>query len=752
MQEKITPYPLIFLLFCLGLQFASPLLPAVWAAKVSAAEEAPLPASTPVSMNFNDVDINTFIKYISELTGKNFVVDQNVKGKITILSPAGVSAEEAYRIFESVLEVNGYAAVPSGPIVKIVPTVQARSMNMATYQGENNAPPDDRIVTRIVRLKYAGANEVRAMLTPLMAKTSIMVSHGDSGILTITDTQSNINRLLEIIRSVDVPARDEEIAIIPLTHASATSAAKVVYQLFAQGGSGQKGAAPTAIKVSPYERANALIVYAPPAILTRIKKTVAELDVEESVQAEKVQVVALQHARAEELVKVLMNLPKEQEKGKEESADKLQSKPVLSKDINIVADAETNSLIISGPREEYEAVMGLIKQLDVPRRMVYLEALIMEVQVNKDFSVGAQWGGAGTFDSETGALLSGFSGSSSDPYGVLQGLQESPAVLPAGFSFGVLKEGIKIGGITFPNLGAVLNAYKNDEDVNVIATPQILTTDNKKASIKVGENVPYITSKNTTDAEQDYTNYDYKDVATTLAITPQINRANVVRMDIGVEVIKLKDLNDGNPTTYTRSADTTVVVNNEQTVVIGGMIGQDSSTGEYKVPLLGDIPVLGWLFKTRSNEDKKTNLFIFITPHIVENPAQLTKVYEEKRAEVEEVHKVPGDVADRFLHKKSGANDAAVQADMGFLQMQQGKLASAKHSFDEALALDPSNTAALVNKGLLLEREGKKEEALTLYQKVLERPQTPQEPAEDPLRKMAEERLHRLEKTSGKKP
>ena len=752
MQDKTAPYSLLLFFFCLVLQLASLWLPSALAARDSATEAAPLPVTTPVAMNFNDVDINTFIQYISELTGKNFVVDQNVKGKITILSPAGVSAEEAYRIFESVLDVNGYAAVPSGPVVKIVPTAQARTMNMATYQGEDGAPADDRIVTRIVRLKYAGANEVRAMLTPLLAKTSVMVSHADSGILTITDTQSNINRLLEIIRSVDVPARDEEIAIIPLAHASATNAAKVVYQLFAQGGQSQQGTAPALIKITPYERSNALIVYAPPAVLSRIKKTVAELDVEESAQSEKVQVVSLQHARAEDLVKVLMNLPKEQERNKEGATDKLQTKPVLSKDINIVADAETNSLVISGPREEYEAVAGLIKQLDVPRRMVYLEALVMEVQVNKDFNVGVQWGGAGTFDSGTGALLSGFSGSSSDPYGILQGLQESPAVLPAGFSFGVLKEGIKIGGITFPNLGAVLNAYKNDEDVNVIATPQILTTDNKKASIKVGENVPYITSKNTTEAQQDYTNYDYKDVATSLAITPQINQSNVVRMDIGVEVIKLKDLNDGNPTTYTRSANTTVVVNNEQTVVIGGMIGQDSTAGEYKVPLLGDIPLLGWLFKSRSKEDKKTNLFIFITPHIVENPAQLTKVYEEKRAEVEEVHKVPGDIADRFLHKKSGANDAAILADMGFLQVQQGKLASAKHSFDEALALDPSNTAALVNKGLLLEREGRKKEAVALYRKALEKPQNPQEQAEDPLRKIAEERLGKLGMISGKKP
>ena len=185
--------------------------------------------------------------------------------------------------------------------------------------------------------------------------------------------------------------------------------------------------------------------------------------------------------------------------------------------------------------------MAIVKQLDIPRRMIYLEALIMEVQADRDFAIGAQWGGSGTFDHEKGQLHTGFSGSADNPYNIITGMTSDPPVLPAGFSLGVLRKGIEIGGLVFPNLGAVLNAYKNDDAVNIIATPQILTTDNKKAAIKVGENVPYIVSKNTSEALQDYTNYEYKDVATSLEITPQINRADVVRMDIGVEVVKLKD-------------------------------------------------------------------------------------------------------------------------------------------------------------------------------------------------------------------
>jgi general secretion pathway protein D len=186
-------------------------------------------------------------------------------------------------------------------------------------------------------------------------------------------------------------------------------------------------------------------------------------------------------------------------------------------------------------------VEDIVKKLDIPRRMVYLEALIMEVTVGKDFRIGVQWADA------SGSVVGGFSGKPLRPYDDLNQITTNPGSLPAGFSLGVIEKGVQIGDVYFPNLGAVVNAYKNDDQVNVIATPQILTTDNKKAVIKVGENIPYITSKNTTDALQNYTNYDYKDVGTKLTITPQINQSEVVRLDIGVEVSKLKGTDVSNP-------------------------------------------------------------------------------------------------------------------------------------------------------------------------------------------------------------
>lgn len=699
-----------------------------------------------VTIDFNDVDINLFIKYISELTQKNFIVDRQVQGKVTVISPTKVSAEDAYRVFESVLEVYGYAAVPSGSVTKIVPSVEARSKNIATLKEGDLPLGEDKVVTQIVALKYASADEVKGMLTPLVSKNSMLISHAKSGMIILTDYASNISRLMDIIRAVDVQPDNEEMVIIPLYHASADNVAKAVSQLFVAG-QNQRGVRPESVKIIPFERTNTLIVFASKASVERVREVVAKLDADIPRREGNLRVVYLQHANAEELVKVLMNLPDDQTGAKNTSAPSgkltsAPSAPAISKEIKIVADKETNSLIITGPREEYEVVEDVIKKLDIPRRMVYLEALIMEVKVNKDFSIGVQWADG------DGSVIGGFSGKGGDnSYDALNTLKNGK--LPAGFTLGVLEKGITIGDVTFPNLGAVVNAYKSDDDVNVIATPQILTTDNKKASIKVGENVPYITSKNTNSSDNDYTNYEYKDVATSLTITPQVNQADIVRLEIGVEVVKLKDTDTTTtPSTFTRTADTTVVVHNEETVVIGGMIGQDTTKGEYKVPVLGDVPVLGWLFKSHSNSQEKTNLYIFITPHIVENPAELADLYHKKRSKIEELHKTPGDIADEFFHPASDPKQSLVLADIGMSKLQQNDLLRAREYFTQALKNDPNNGSALINLGVVCEREQKWREAESYYRRVLALPEPKLKDGstgEDPLKLVAKNALQRLQ-------
>ncbi len=703
-----------------------------------------------VTIDFNDVDINLFIKYISELTKKNFVVDRAVRGKVTIISPTRISEEDAYKVFESVLEVNGFTTVPSGSIIKIVPAVQARSKAIATIRKPGVHYPEDKVVTQIIKLTNADPREVKKILAPLVSKTSVVIAHPESGILIITDVQSNIERLLDIIKAIDVPSIGEEVAILPLKYASVSAVAKSIGRLFQNAV--KKGSRRQIIRVIPYERTNSLIVFAPGPQIKKIKKLLVQLDTEIPRGEGDIHVYYLQNADAEEMVKVLANLPE-----KKAGTKKVRTRaPAISDQVKITADKETNSLIITAPREEYMALEDVIKKLDIPRRMVYLEALIMEVSADKSFEVGVQWGGAGDFDDGTGKVATGFSGNPARPFDVLNGLKETPPVLLGGFTFGVLKQGIKIGNVVFPNLGAVLKAFRNDSDINIVATPQILTMDNKKASIVVGENVPYITSQNTTTAQQDYTNYEYKDVATTLEITPQINHFDVLRLEIMAEVIKLKNPNDvsGTPTTFKRKADTTVVVHNNETIVIGGIIGQDSSSSEFKVPLLGDIPLLGWLFKTRTTFHNKTNLYIFITPKIVDNPAELASIYYKKRDIMEDVKKGSSAIVEDQLNKAPNPQHSMELTNLGFAGLKNKEYDRAKEYFEEALKIDPKNPYALVNLGVACERQGDRERAAKLYNKVLRLETTDQfvggAAAIESLKKLAKENLDQLKNNQKK--
>ncbi|MCI5120479.1 MAG: type II secretion system protein GspD, partial [Candidatus Electrothrix sp. AUS4] len=667
-----------------------------------------------------------FIKYISELTGKNFIVDSSIKGKITVISPTRMSKDDAYRVFESVLEVHGFSTVPSGPVTKIVPAVEARSKSIPTVKSGDRPVAEDKVVTRIIPMKYSDPDEMKKILAPLLSKTSNVIAHSQSGMMILTDVQSNIKRLMEIIKEIDVPSVDEELVIIPLQYASVTDVGKSFSLLFVQSTRRTRGSSgsSSSIKIIPYERTNSLIVFAPKAQLEKLRSLLEELDTEAPQGGGKIHVYYLQHANAEELVKVLTSLPTKQTSttSRKNTKEEAAKAPPLSTDLKITADPETNSLIITAPKEEYLILEEIIKKLDIPRRMVYLEALIMEVSIDKQFNIGVEWGGEGSFHDETGTLASGFSGSEKTPYRVMTDVQ-SPPMTTSGFALGVLKKGVEIGGVYFPDIGAVVNAIKTDSDINIVATPQILTTDNKEANITVGQNVPYITSKNTseTGSTQDYTNYEYKDIGTTLKITPQINQANLLRLAIGVEVTRLKsEAGVNTPTTYKRTADTTVVVHNEEIVVIGGMIGQDTSSSDYKVPLLGDIPLLGWLFKSHDNTNNKTNMFIFIMPRIVESSPELADIYQRKRDVMEEVKQGAGEVPKKVLQSKPDQEDAYAFIDLGFAKLQQKQYKEAKGYFQQALKIHPENAYALINMGLIYEHEKQWKEAEKVYRQVLD--------------------------------
>ena len=300
-------------------------------------------------------------------------------------------------------------------------------------------------------------------------------------------------------------------------------------------------------------------------------------------------------------------------------------------------------MIVIADTADYLIIEDVIRKLDITRSMVYLEGLIMEVNADKSFNVGVEWSMLKNVNisqvSDLGGTsvgLTGFTGSS-----IIPQVSSTGAIsLPSGFSLGVIGAGIKIGGVLFPNIGAVLNAYQKDTDVRILSTPQLLTLDNEDAEITVGENVPYVARQDTTvGSTTNYSNYEYKDVGVTLKVTPQINKDGFIRMKLDQSVTKIVSQSASvdavgskvlTPTTLKRTAKTTVVVKSGETVVIGGMIQDDSEKGTAKVPLFGDIPLLGWLFKTRSVSNTRTNLFVFITPRIIQNPEDASKIQEEK--------------------------------------------------------------------------------------------------------------------------
>jgi general secretion pathway protein D len=587
-----------------------------------------------ISIDFNNVDINVFIKFISELTSRNFVVDQRVRGKVTIISPSRISVKEAYKVFESVLEVHGFAAVKAGDITKIIPSPDARSKNIETRLKEEAASPEDKVVTQLIPLRYANADEIKRLFAPLVSRSSVILSYPPTNMLIITDVLSNIQRLIRILNAIDVAGMGQELSVIPLKYADASKFIKILDSIFQENKRSRAQTEFLTAKFVADERTNTLIVLASEVETARIKRLIAMLDQATPKGKGKIHVYYLENAKAEDLAKVLQALPT-----KKGGAPGPANAPFISESAKIAADKATNSLIVIADKEDYQVVEDIIKKLDVPRSMVYIESLIMEVSVEKDFNLGVQWqaGGQTNLDDKSAAFGGGFS-----PETPIASSSSATLPNPSGFSLGIFSQAVTIGGITFPNLFAIVNAFKKDQDVHILSTPQILTTDNEEATITVGKSIPFQTQAAVTNTNvvQGYSYYEYKDVGITLKLTPQISHDRMVRLNISQEVTKLDTADTTSadrPTTLKRTINTTVIVKDGNTVVIGGLIDDTFSNTNYKTPCLGDIPLLGYLFKTTSTGDDKTNLFIFITPHVVKSPDEAQAILNSKKEQVKDI-------------------------------------------------------------------------------------------------------------------
>lgn len=624
-------------------------------------------AKGQIRLDFNKADIRTFIKYISEHTGKNFILDEKVKGSVTVHSPQPVTKEEAYQVFESVLEVNNLTTVDYGDYLKVIPMNEARTKNVETLVGNVSKNPEDKVVTQIIPLKYANPEDLKRVLASLVSGGASMVSYPPTGTLIVTDVSSNIQRILKIINNVDVPDVGQEISIIPLQNAEAGKLVKTLDSVFKDSKTTPqqlKKAGEYAPKFVADDRINTIIVMASEIESLRIKKLIKMLDKEVPRGDEKVHVYYLEHASSEELARVLQFTPSSSSSSSSSSfgssATPTDGEPKkestfnrpstsssggasggspISGDVKITSDKATNSLIIMADRQDYAVLEEIIKKLDIPRAMVLIECLIMEVSVNKEFNLGTEWMvmGESSIDGQQVGIGGGFGGAGYN--NTINTLKTG--VLPQGSTLGVFsKDSVEIAGVKFPNISAIIQAYKKDNDVNILSAPHILGTDNQMSEIHVGKNVPYQT-KVTTSGDTPYSNYEYKNVGITLKIEPQISKDGKVKMKIYQEVTKLDELSKSaalvTPTTFKRTIDTNVIVDDKNTVVIGGLIDNSFSETQYKVPCLGDIPGLGWLFKTMTTGNERTNLFVFLTPHILRDSKDAKEVYERKKKYINNV-------------------------------------------------------------------------------------------------------------------
>ena len=617
-----------------------------------AAADGPAPAGAEkmVAIDFNDVDINVFIKFMSELTGKNFVVDNRVRGKVTIISPAKISIEEAYQVFESVLEVHGYATVKSGEIIKIVPSPEARSKSIETRIREEAGPGKDRVITQLIPLKYADPNEIKQLFTPMVSKSSVILAYVPTNMLIVTDVESNINRLLRILRVIDVTGIGHQVVVVPLEFADANKMIPLLTTVVQERGRVRRAPGvpdDQAVKFVAAERTTSCVLVASEVEAERIKKLIALLDRETPRDKGNIRVYYLEFATAEDLAAVLRDLPNKGTGATEGQP----TAPIVSDKVRITADKATNSLIIMADPDDYLVLEEIIRKLDIPRSMVYIEALLMEVNVEKAMDFGVEWSSFGkTTVNERSAVFGGGFGSGVGRLGPGDG--QLPIDVGSGFSLGIISEPITVGGFTFSNISALVQAVRTDDAFHILSTPQILTTDNEEASITVGENRPFQTTTSTSNNDT-FNSFEYRDVGKILTITPHISEGRMVRLKIDLEVTNVTSASTSlQPVTSKRTVTTTVIVNDGNTVVLGGLIDDLSENAQTSVPCLGDIPGLKYLFSSISINTIKTNLYVFLTPHVVKSPAEADSVYRSKKEQIDEVRKEAREASEIKLYER----------------------------------------------------------------------------------------------------
>ncbi|WP_165666283.1 type II secretion system secretin GspD [Metapseudomonas otitidis] len=564
------------------------------------AEEKPVAAEPPViasgvKINMQDTNIRSFIEWIAKATGKNFIIDPRVTGKVTVISNEAMKPEEAYRVFLSVLQVHGFSAIESDSAVKVIPDANAKQSGVPLV--DDDTLNDDQQVVRVIRTQHVPATQLVNILRPMVPQVGHLAAYPDSNALIISDRASNINQLLKLVSEID-RAGQFEIDVIPLKFANAKELSSMLGNIVPQGG-GAEGS--SKMNVSVDERTNSILISGDPSKRQQLRDVLTNLDRPGNIIRD-TQVIYLHYLKASEVAQILQNVATSLQKQDKDVG-------ISGAEISIQANDTTNALVISAPPAIMKTVEGVVQRLDIRRAQVLVEAVIVEVSENKVNELGVQWktsdgaiGGNGFY----GGFKSSLKGNTIDSF------PGNQAKLDAGLSMGFYSNG---------SLRALIRALSTDDSMNILSTPNLVTLDNEEGKIVVGQNVPFVTGSSTS-ASNPSTNpfqtIERQDVGITLKIKPQINEGDSVTLNVYQEISSVtNDTSAADIVTNKRSVETRVLIKDNMTLVLGGLISDEVRDSGDKVPFLGKIPIIGKLFRSDRKEVSKKNLMVFIKPTII---------------------------------------------------------------------------------------------------------------------------------------
>ena len=571
-----------------------------------AEEPVEVNAQGGITLNLQDADITALINTVAEITGQRFIIDPRVRGRVTVVSRRPMPEDELYRVFLSILQVHGFAAVPTGEVTKIVPDTTAKQLGETRV---DTVVPDD-MVTTVIGVENVPVAQLVPILRPLLPQNAHLSAYPPTNVLIVSDRASNITRITRLVSEVD-QAGDDEVDMVRLENASAAELASILTGLQRTD---EETIPANQVRISVDERTNSLLISGDSRQRMRMRALIAQLD--EPVETDgDTQVIYLRYARATELVEVLSgiseNLAERIGEGDTEGGTR-------SRDVSIFADEATNSLVVSAPPGILQSLRSIIRQLDIRRAQVLVEAAIAEITSRRGSERGVQW----FVDGSDGSGIVGLTNFPGVGTGIGSLLTLDSAQPQVGDGASVV-----VGDLdSRVRFGAFIRALAEDQDTNILSTPSLVTLDNQEAEIRVAENRPFVTgqfSQEGRNVANPFQTINREDVGIILKVKPQINEGDAILLEIEQEASNVAG--DGGETglitTNRRTIRTNVLVDDGQVIALGGLMDDDLQEREQRVPGLGSIPLLGELFRYRSSTLTKRNLMVFMQPTIVRDRA-----------------------------------------------------------------------------------------------------------------------------------